>query len=57
MLTTIEQVNATGILLAINDHGVHVTIIQTNGTVRQWMIEGGNSIWTQTLSLIVIEIN
>lgn len=29
VLTTIEQVNATGILLAINDRGVHVTIIPT----------------------------
>ena len=55
--TTIEQVNATGMLKAIYTRRGHVLIIPTNGTVGQWMNEGQNSIWTQVLSSIVYEIN
>ena len=55
VLTTIEQVNATGILTAFPTGGTHVTVIPTNGTVNQWMSQGQSSIWSQTLSLIVVE--
>ena len=55
VVTTIEQVNATGILTAIPTGGAHVTVIPTNGTVNQWMSQGQSSIWSQTLSLIVVE--
>ena len=55
VVTTIEQVNATGILTAIPTGGTHVTVIPTNGTVNQWMSQGQSSIWSQTLSLIVLE--
>ena len=55
VVTTIEQVNATGILTAIPNGGTHVTVIPTNGTVNQWMYQGQSSIWSQTLSLIVVE--
>ncbi len=33
----------------------HVVIVPTNGTVIQWMDQGQCSIWSQTLSNIVIE--
>ena len=56
VVTTIEQVNATGILTAVPPNkGTHVTVIPTNGTVNQWMSQGQSSIWSQTLSLIVVE--
>jgi len=55
VVTTIESVNATGILTAIPDGGAHVTIVPTNGTVNQWMDQGQSSIWSQTLAGIVIE--
>ena len=55
VVTTIEQVNATGVLTAIQTSGTHVVIIPTTGTVNQWMREGQSSIWTQTLSGIVVE--
>lgn len=55
MITTIEQVNATGVLMAIPTGGSHVTIIPTNGSVSQWMEQGQSSTWSQTLSGIVIE--
>ncbi len=54
--TTIEQVNATGILIAIPTGGTHVTIIPSNGSVEQWMRQGQNSLWSQTLSSIVVEL-
>ena len=50
-----EQVNATGFLTAIPTGGAHVTVIPTNGTVNQWMSQGQSSIWSQTLSFIVVE--
>ena len=55
VVTTIEQVNATGILLAIRTGGSHVTVIPTNGSVIQWMEQGQSSMWTETLSGIVVE--
>lgn len=55
VITTIEQVNATGNLIAISTGGSHVTIVPTNGTVDQWMSQGQSSIWSQTLSEIVVE--
>ena len=55
VVTTIEEVNATGILVAMPTGGSHVTVMPTNGTVLQWMEQGQSSMWSQTLSNIVIE--
>ena len=55
VVTTIEQVNATGVLWAIPTGGTHVTIIPVNGNVEEWMRQGQSSIWSQTLSGIVVE--
>ena len=55
VVTTIEEVNATGILVAMPTGGSHVTVMPTNGTVLQWMEQGQSSTWSQTLSNIVIE--
>ena len=55
VVTTIEEINATGILMAMPTGGSHVTVIPTNGSVLQWMSQGQSSMWSQTLSAIVIE--
>ena len=55
IVTTIEEVNSTGVLMAVQNGSTHVTIRPTNATVLQWMNEGEASIWSQTLSWIVIE--
>ena len=55
VFTTIEEINATGILTAIADGGSHVVVIPTNRTVQQWMDQGDNSLWTKVLSSLVIE--
>ncbi len=53
-VTTIEQINSTGILIA-ERQGNHVSVRPTNGTVLEWMYQGMNSIWSKTLSNIVVE--
>ena len=53
-VTTIEQINSTGILIA-ERQGTHVTVRPTNGTVLEWMYQGMDSIWSRTLSEIVVE--
>ena len=55
--TTIEDVNASGILYAFETGNGHVLVVPTNGTVKQWMYEGKNAIWSKRLSSIVYEIN
>ncbi|MBQ7232472.1 MAG: RHS repeat-associated core domain-containing protein [Bacillales bacterium] len=57
VVTTVEAVNATGTLRAIHTSGNHYIIVPVNGTVVQWMNEGHDSIWTQSLSMIVIELS
>ena len=52
--TTIEMVNSTGVLLAIQDHPGHVSIIPLGGTMQDWIDIGSNSIWTTTLKSIVV---
>ena len=55
VITTIDTVNSTGILNATQNSSGHVTITPTNGTVIEWMQQGQSSIWSQTLSNIVVE--
>ena len=47
--TTIEAVNSTGILFAIQDGKRHVSIYPVNATLAEWHAAGVSSIWTQTL--------
>ena len=56
-MTTVDAVNATGILKVIQTSATHYIIVPVNATVIQWMMEGHNSIWTQTLSMVVIELS
>ena len=55
VVTTIEQVNSTGVLMAMPTGGSHVTVIPTNGTVIQWMEQGQSSTWSQALASVVFE--
>ena len=53
--TTISAVNATGLLTAVQK-GSHVSIVPTGVPVTLWMSMGMDSIWSQTLAAIVVEI-
>lgn len=52
-VTTIEEVNSTGNLIAVQDGSSHVSIKPRNGTMSDWIKAGTNSIWTKTLKRIV----
>ena len=52
-VTTIEEVNSTGNLIAVQDGPSHVSIKPRNGTMSDWIKAGTNSIWTKTLKRIV----
>ena len=54
-VTTIEIVNETGVLKAVQV-GTHVSIKPSNGTVIEWMEQGMDSLWSKTLSEIIIVI-
>ena len=55
VVTTIDAVEATGILTTVQ-RGNHVSIVPTNGTVKDWMLQGKDSCWTLALSTIVVKI-
>ena len=50
--TTIDQINATGVLFAEQDSPTHVSVYPIGGTVADWRAAGSASIWTQTLMSI-----
>ncbi len=49
LVTTIEQINATGVLYAIQDSKTHVSVYPIGGTMEDWIRQGKNSIWTGAL--------
>ena len=57
VVTTIEEINSTGILMAIPTGGSHVIVVPTNAPVVQWMRQGQSSIWSFILSRTVTEWN
>ena len=56
VMTTVDAINATGILKAIPTSSVHYIIVPTNATVTEWMVQGQGSLWSYMLSTTVIEI-
>ena len=52
-MTTIDAVNATGILVAKIDGETHVSVCPTNATVKEWIKAGPDSSWTTALLEIV----
>ena len=54
-VTTIELVNATGVLTAIKDGITHVSVYPVGGTISEWRAAGTSSIWTTTLKSIVVK--
>ena len=54
--TTINLVNSTGILEAIQDGTTHVSVYPIGGTISEWRDKGTASIWTQTLAMISMKI-
>jgi RHS repeat-associated protein len=53
-MTTINTVNATGVLRAVQDGKTHVSVYPIGGTVSGWRKAGTSSVWTQTLKRICV---
>ena len=51
--TTIEEINATGVLYAVIDGSNHVSVFPVGTTLAGWHDAGTNSIWTTTLRGLV----
>lgn len=54
-VTTIEELNATGIVYAIQDGPTHVSVRPVNGTMDEWIDMGTSSIWTQAVKSVVVK--
>ena len=48
-MTTIEELNATGVVFAKIDRNNHVSVIPIGGDLRRWHEQGIMSIWTMTI--------
>ena len=54
-MTTIEALNATGLVYAIHDGITHISVRPIGGTIDDWIKAGSNSIWTQAVKSVVIK--
>ena len=52
-MTTIEEINSTGILFAVQDSATHVSVYPADGTIEDWHRIGVKSKWTLLLKLLV----
>ncbi|MFR8011648.1 MAG: hypothetical protein ACLU8W_07820 [Clostridia bacterium] len=54
-VTTIEALNATGIVYAVQDKPTHVSVRPVDGTMDDWISAGSSSVWTQAVKSVVIK--
>ena len=54
-MTTIEALNATGIVYAVKDGATHVSVYPIGGTMKDWEAAGSSSIWTQAVKSVVVK--
>lgn len=54
-VTTIEALNATGVVYAVKDGPTHVSVRHVGATMEDWINTGTGSIWTQAVKSVVIK--
>lgn len=54
--TTIEAINATGIVYAVQDGLTHVSVYPVGHTVEEWEEAGPDSIWTHAVKSVVTKV-
>ena len=52
-VTTIEALNATGVVYAVRDGETHVSVRPIGGTMDDWINAGSSSVWTQAVKSVV----
>ena len=53
--TTIEALNATGVVFAVQDGPGHVSVHPIGGTLEDWHNAGSSSIWTTAVKSVVVK--
>ena len=53
--TTIEELNATGVVYAVQDGATHVSARPVGATMEDWINAGSDSIWTQAVKSVVVK--
>ena len=54
-MTTIEALNATGVVYAVQDGATHVSVKPVGTTTEEWINAGSDSIWTRAVKSVVIK--
>ena len=54
-VTTIEALNSSGVLVAVRDSPIHVSVRPRGATMRDWIDAGKYSIWTHTVYYLSIK--
>jgi len=54
-MTTIEALNATGVVYAVKDGAGHVSVHHIGGTLEDWHNAGSSSVWTQAVKSVVVK--
>ena len=54
-MTTIEALNATGVVYAVRDGENHVSVFPVGGTLKDWRSAGASSIWTIAVKSVVVK--
>ena len=54
-VTTIEELNATGVVYAVQDGPTHVSVRPVGATMEDWINAGSSSVWTQAVKSVVVK--
>ena len=54
-VTTIEALNATGVVYAVQDGPTHVSVRPVGATMEDWINAGSSSVWTQAVKSVVVK--
>lgn len=54
-MTTIEALNATGVVRAVQDGAGHVSVHPIGGTLEDWHNAGSSSVWTTAVKSVVVK--
>ena len=54
-VTTLESLNATGVVVAIQDSPTHVSVRPVGASVQAWIDAGPSSVWTLAVKTVVIK--
>ena len=54
-MTTIEALNATGVVYVVRDGLTHVSVRPVGAPIEAWINAGSGSIWTKAVRSVVLK--